>query len=101
MHTLPRRFWVSSLVILRRAYDAGRLTAGAFDELRQTELSKVEKGTKPKGGDFYRNLVVRMGAKFTATVIAEVNRENIAVSQAAKLLGVSGRTLIKYAEMSR
>lgn len=99
--SLARRFWVSPLVVLRRAREAERISLAQFTQLREEERRKITRAKKPSGGDFYRNLVARMGARFTSTVIGEVNRNAVSVTQGARLLGVRGGTLLKLAEISR
>ena len=101
LQSLARRFWVSTLVVLRRARELDRLTDAEFFDLRTEERSKMQKGKKPSGGDFYRTLFVRMGATFTYTVIGEVHRNRVSLPDGARLLGLSGRTLVKFAEMTK
>lgn len=101
LSALPRRFWVSSLVILRRAHELDRLTTPEFHELVEDERKKLQRASKPGGGDFYRTLVVRMGAKFTYSVVGEVNRDRLLVRDAARLLSISPRSLAKFAEMAK
>lgn len=98
---LPRRFWVSSLVVLRRAHDLERLSTEDFHELVEVERGKLTKAKKPGGGDFYRTLVVRMGSKFTYSVVGEVNRNKLLIRDAARLLSISPRSLAKFAEMAK
>lgn len=98
---LPRRFWVSSLVVLRRAHELDRLAPAEFHELVERERAKLHKAKKGGGGDFYRTLVVRMGARFTHSVIGEVNGERLLVRDAARLLSISPKALSKFAEMAK
>ena len=98
---LPRRFWVSSLVILRRAHELGRLSTPEFHELVDKERAKLQKAKKPGGGDFYRTLVVRMGSRFTYSVVGEVNQNRLLIRDAARLLSISPRSLAKFAEMAK
>jgi len=53
-----RQFRVSSLVILRRLYDAGYLTYEAFQQLYTAEMMQFNQvaTNKEGGGDFYRTL---------------------------------------------
>jgi Zn-dependent peptidase ImmA (M78 family) len=98
---LPRWFWVSSLVILRRAHELGRLSTPEFYERVDQERSKLQKVKKPGGGDFYRTLVVRMGSRFTHSVVGEVNQNKLLIRDAARLLSISPRSLAKFAEMAK
>jgi Zn-dependent peptidase ImmA (M78 family) len=98
---LPRRFWVSSLVILRRAHEFDRLSTADFHELVERERAKLQKAKKPGGGDFYRTLVVRMGSRFTSSVVGEVNQNRLLIRDAARLLSISPRSLAKFADMAK
>ena len=44
LQSLARRFWVSTLVVLRRARELDRLTDAEFFDLRTEERSKMQKG---------------------------------------------------------
>lgn len=98
---LPRRFWVSSLVILRRAHELDRLSTPEFRELVNQERTKLQRAKTSGGGDFYRTLVVRMGSRFTHSVVSEVNQNHLLIRDAARLLSISPRTLAKFAEMAK
>jgi Zn-dependent peptidase ImmA (M78 family)/transcriptional regulator with XRE-family HTH domain len=97
LEQLARRFWVSTLVILRRAHELGKLTDKHFFALLASERDKQTK--EPAGrGDFYKNVTARMSPKFTNAVLSEVNQGRILLLDAARLLGVKVPTLIKVAE---
>jgi len=98
---LPRRFWVSSLVILRRAHELDRLSTQQFHELVAQERTRVQRAKAAGGGDFYRTLVVRMGSRFTHSVVREVNQNRLLIRDAARLLSISPRTLAKFTEMAK
>ena len=70
--TIARYFRVSSLVVLRRARDLGRITQHDFDELFETEKRKYKR--VQSGGNFYNNLFARNSFALTAAVISAVNR---------------------------
>lgn len=98
LNMLAKRFWVSTLVVLRRAHELELISDAEFARLLREERRAVTKGAKPSGGDFYRNVFVRMGARFTYTVLGEVNRNSLLLRDGARLLGVSVPTLVKFAE---
>ena len=57
---LARTFKVSSLVILRRMLDAGRLTRERFDTFWAQESERLRKLVRAgSGGDFYRTTIAR------------------------------------------
>jgi Zn-dependent peptidase ImmA (M78 family) len=98
---LPRHFWVSSLVVLRRAHELGRLSTPDYHSLLEQERGKLQRGKQAGGGDFYRTLAVRMGARFTYSVVGALNQNKLLIRDAARLLSITPRTLAKFAEMAR
>jgi Zn-dependent peptidase ImmA (M78 family)/transcriptional regulator with XRE-family HTH domain len=97
--TLARRFWVSTIVILRRARELELISVPEFNRLREDELKKTTEGQTTSGGDFYRNVFARMSPRFTNAVLAEVNQSKTLLRDGARLLGISVPTLAKFAEM--
>lgn len=98
---VPRRFWVSSFVVLRRALELGRLSMREFNNLWAAEKEKIQTSKKSGGGDFYRTLFVRMGNKLTHSVVSEVSSNNLLIRDAARLLNVSPKTLAKVVEVAK
>jgi Zn-dependent peptidase ImmA (M78 family) len=98
---LARRFWVSTLVILRRAHELDLISQEEFYALREEEIRKLSKTPKASGGDFYRNVFVRMSARLTYAVLSEVNRGNMLLRDGAQLLSLRVQTLAKFAEAFR
>jgi len=101
LRVLSRRFWVSTLVVLRRAHELERISDEQFEALKKQEQENIQTTKAPSGGDFYRNLVVRMSPRFTYSVVSELNRDRLPLRDGARLLGVSPKTLAKFAEMNR
>lgn len=98
LERLARHFWVSTLVILRRAYEAKRLSLSEFSRLAAEERKKQKKLTT-SGGDYYRNVFARHGATLTSALLTELRRGNVLYRDAAALLGVRIPTLAKMAEL--
>jgi Zn-dependent peptidase ImmA (M78 family)/DNA-binding XRE family transcriptional regulator len=94
---LARHFWVSTLVILRRAYDTRKLSAEEFADLAAQERKK-QRDVPASGGDYYRNVVARHGARFTGALLGELKRGNVVYREAARMLGMKVPTLAKMAE---
>jgi Zn-dependent peptidase ImmA (M78 family)/DNA-binding XRE family transcriptional regulator len=92
---LARHFWVSTLVILRRAYELDKITRQEFVELLEQERKKYKK-KRSFGGNYYRNVIARMGSKFTRAVLAEVREGNLLYRDAARLLRLKVPTLMKF-----
>ena len=93
---LARQFWVSGLVTLRRAHELGQVTEQQFQELRTYELGQRRKA-KATGGDYYRNVIARMSARFTNAVIGDINSGKLPLRNAARLLGMKVPTLVRFA----
>ena len=98
--TMPRRFWVSSFVVLRRAHELGRISTAEFHDLWASERKRIQRAKSPGGGDFYRTLFVRMGNKLTHSVVREVASNNLLIRDAARLLNVSPKTLSNVVEVA-
>jgi len=61
---LARRFKASTLVVLRRIHDAGRLTHAAYWEAYEAELRRLRNLPKGSGDDFYLTLGARVSKRF-------------------------------------
>jgi len=66
---LARRFKVSTLVILRRMFDAGGLNRDAFWQAYEEELARLLALPKGSGGDFYLTLGARAGKRFARALV--------------------------------
>lgn len=92
-----KRFWVSSYVILRRARELNEISQKDYDEIKRTEAHRRAKD-KSAGGDYYRNVLTRMGPRFTEAVLNDVNSGKLELRDAAGLLNMKVPTLVKFAE---
>ena len=98
--SLSRHYKVSSMVILRQAYDHDFLST---DEYRNNYRRLVEEAASREsagesGGNFHYTLTARNGAAFTEAVISSAAGGALLSSEAADLLGVKVRTLPTIAE---
>jgi Zn-dependent peptidase ImmA (M78 family) len=88
---LARHFKVSSLVILRRLLDAGRMDRAAFfacyrDEMAR--LSEIEaRGTG--GGDFYRTTAARVSKRFARALVESTLEGRTLYRDTFHMLGIS------------
>lgn len=90
---LARRFKVSTLVVLRRLLDAGRLDRGAFDIAWREENARLRGLKRPgSGGDFYRTTLSRVGRRFTRAVFESTLEGQTLYRDAFRMLGVSKST---------
>jgi len=87
---LARYYKVSTLVILRRVFDAGFLDEQRLWETYRQELERVRtldrRGTG--GGDFYRTLSVRTGWRFASAVVVSALEGQTLFQEAFRLLGI-------------
>ena len=87
---LARQFKVSTLVALRRLFDAGFITENALWQHYREELTRIRaldlRGGG--GGDFYRTLGARTGKRFARAVMASTLEGQTLFQEAFRLLGV-------------
>lgn len=102
---LAAHYRVSTIVVLRRAYELGAITRNAFFDLLEREQrkqkefeEKEEEEPTPGGGNFYITLPVRNSRRFTETVLGALQAERVSYREAASLLGVRTGTLPKLIE---
>jgi Zn-dependent peptidase ImmA (M78 family) len=86
---LARVFKVSTLVILRRMYDAGALTRRALITAFDAEFARIAAIASEPGGDFYLTQAARVGRRFARTLIASTLEGQTLHRDALRLLGIS------------
>lgn len=86
---LAKTYRVSTLVVLRRLYDADFLPWDLFRAAYQTELTRVLDllARTGSGGDFYRTQPVRVSKNFARAVIADTREGRTRYTDAFQLLG--------------
>jgi Zn-dependent peptidase ImmA (M78 family) len=91
LRRLARRFKVSTLVILRRLLDAGRLDRPAFDAAWRAEIARLQAITErgAGGGDFYRTTLARVGHRFARAVVESTLEGQTLYRDAFRMLGVA------------
>ena len=90
MTRLARLFKVSTLVALRRLFDAGFIDKDQLWQLYRTELAHAQaRGQRSgSGGDFYRSLGARASKRFTRALLASTLEGQTLFRDAFRLLGV-------------
>jgi Zn-dependent peptidase ImmA (M78 family)/transcriptional regulator with XRE-family HTH domain len=92
---LAQRFKVSTLVILRRMYDAGGLTREAFWETYNARLRELHAMPRSSGGDFYLTLGARVSKRFARALVTSAVEGRSSFSEALRLLGFKKMTTFR------
>ena len=88
---LAKRFKVSTLVVLRRLFDAGFLDEETlWQNYRQESerIANLDRGESSSGGNFYRTLKVCNGKRFARAVIASTLEGQTLFQDAFRMLSV-------------
>ncbi len=89
LQRLARHFKVSTLVILRRLFDAGRIDRETLDAAWQGELERLKRvAPTGSGGDFYNTLGAHVGKRLARAVIVSTLEGQTPFTDAFRLLGV-------------
>jgi len=86
---LARRFKVSTLVILRRIYDAGKLTRQQLWQEYQEELQRLLAISRGSGGNFYLTQAARVSRRFARALVASTLNGQTLYKDALRMLGFS------------
>lgn len=88
MDHLARRFKVSTLVILRRLHDAGRLTRDELWSAYEEELARLRALPRGSGGNFYLTLGARVSKRFARALVVSTLEGRTSFTESFRLLGV-------------
>lgn len=86
---LARRFKVSTLVILRRLFDAGHLGRSDYWKAYDDELARLRTIKSSSGGNFYLTQSARAGKRFARSLIVSTLEGQTLHRDAFRLLGFS------------
>lgn len=97
LRKLVHHYRVSSLVILRRAYDLDMISRDDYVEKykREMENQKTREGrqSEESGGDFYATLFARNSTRLTNAIVSAAFEGRLLYRDAARFLGVKVKTL--------
>lgn len=85
---LARLFKVSSLVALRRLFDAGFINETTLWQHYRKEVERLRTLERASGGDFYRTLGARTGKRFARALVGSALEGQTLFQDAFRLLGV-------------
>lgn len=88
IESLTRHFKVSSLVIIRRIYDANRINYETFQEVYSNELQRLMEMPGSSGGDFYLTQSARFGKRFSRAIIISALEGQTLFRDAFQMLGI-------------
>lgn len=86
---LARQFKVSTLVILKRLHDAGKLSREDFWKEYEQELARLQSIPRGSGGDFYLTLPARVSKRFARALVISTLEGQTLHRDAFRLLGFS------------
>ena len=88
LQRLARRFKVSTLVILRRIHDAGRLTRDELWAAYEEELAKLRASPRGSRGNFYLTLGASVSKRFARALVVSTLEGRIAITESYRMLGL-------------
>lgn len=88
MSRLARRFKVSTLVVLRRMFDAGQMSRDQFHREYEAELQRIAARPKSTGGDFYLTQPVRASRRFVEALVESTLEGRTLYRDALSMLGI-------------
>lgn len=86
---LAKVFKVSTLVIIRRMHDVGRLTRDQLWQEYQREVARLRAITKGGGGNFYLTQAARVSKRFARALVTSTLEGQTLYRDAFKMLGFS------------
>ena len=99
LERLARFYKVSTLVILRRVFDAGYLERADYNAAYEAELERVrDKMRASSGGDFYNTQPARVSKRFARAVVADTLEGRTLRRDAFRLLSFKKQST--FAELS-
>ncbi len=89
MRRIARRYKVSTLVALRRLFEAGAISRSVFRAEYESEIARIASLPTGSGGDFYRTQPVRASRRFVAALVESTLEGRTLYRDALHMLGIS------------
>lgn len=86
---LARRFKVSTLVVLRRLHDDGKIGDRVYRDAYESELRKAKAAARKSGGNFYLTQGARASKRFVRALVASTREGQTLYRDAFRMLGIS------------
>lgn len=96
---IATHYRVSTMVALRRAFDLEKIGYTLFARLLDDEYKRFQQPKKEAdegGGNFWATFAARNSRTFVRTIMGSLRQDKISYRDAANLLGVRVKTLLKY-----
>ena len=94
LNSLAAQYKVSAFVVLRRAYELGKVEPNVFRAAYDTLLESQRRGGADGGGNFYLLTLSRNSSNFTTALMVAIAEGRVPPSEAASLLNVRIATLV-------
>ena len=88
LNRLARRYKVSTLVILRRIHDAGRISRKELSAAYDAEVSRLKLMQKDGGGNFYSTMHARVSKRFARALMVSVLECGTSFTEGFRMLGL-------------
>jgi Zn-dependent peptidase ImmA (M78 family)/DNA-binding XRE family transcriptional regulator len=95
IQNLAVRYRVSAFVILRRAYELGRIDSDLYGDYYRELLERSRSRGTDDGGDFHKTLLSRNSSTLTTLLVVAAAEGRIPPREAASLLNIHMDTLSK------
>ncbi len=99
LQRLALRFKVSTLVILRRIHDAGRLTRAELWTAYDEELARLRALPQGSGGNFYLTLGARVSKRFARALVVSTLEGRTPFTETFRMLGL--KKMATFNELGR
>lgn len=86
---LARRFKVSTLVVLRRIFDAGKISRKSFQNAYDAELKRLLELPRGSGGSFYLTQAARVSRRFARALVESTLEGTTLYRDAFRMIGIS------------